>query len=392
MSVSKLACLGGAPQFSEPMPVGQLYFPAWNRYEAAMRDIFERQYYTNHGPLVQTLEYDLSEFLNVRHAVCVTNATIGLIMAAEALELSGKVLMPGFTFIATALSLSRCGLEPVFCDVDPNTLHLTPQTLNDAYEQGVSAVLGVNLFGSAADTAAIEEWGKEHNLITYWDSAQALGCSINGSRIGGNGVLEVFSMHATKIISGGEGGFITTNDDGMADRLRNIRSSYGAGGKACAVKTSNGRMSELQAAVALLSLSDYESNVQNNLRLREIYVRGLSEVEGIYVEPLHGVSSSNGCSLVIRVNDVEFGISRDVLLKALEAENIVARSYFEPRVSRVRQFASARQWTLPNIDNIQPTLISLPLGSRVNEKDAGYICDIIIRIAQKSKAIINEFC
>jgi dTDP-4-amino-4,6-dideoxygalactose transaminase len=392
MSLRQLACLGGKPQFNEPIPVGQLYFPDWSTYETAMTDIFERQYYTNHGPLVQRLEHDLSRFLSVRHVICVTNATIGLIIAAEAMELSGKVLMPGLTFVATALSLSRCGLEPIFCDVDPETLHITTVTLNDAYEEGVSAVLGVNLWGSAADTVAVEAWADSHDLITYWDSAQAMGCSINGQALGGNGILEVFSMHATKIVSAGEGGFITTNDDDMADRLRNIRSSYGARGQATAVKTTNGRMSELQASIGILSLQNYEKNVNHNLNLRETYIRGLAKTGGINVEPLHGVSNSNASSLLIRVNEGGFGVSRDILHKALIAENILARNYYEPNVHRIDQFAKVRQWNLPHTDNIQCTLLALPLGSQVSEEAARSICDLIFQIAEKSEAVVNGLC
>ena len=106
MSCPELAVLGGTPLFEKPVPVGQLYFPEWEKYEAAMRGIFQRQYYTNQGPLAQELEQRLQERLQVRHVICVVNATIGLMMAADALGLRGKVIVPAYTFIATAQSLS----------------------------------------------------------------------------------------------------------------------------------------------------------------------------------------------------------------------------------------------------------------------------------------------
>ena len=124
-----LAVLGGAPALAKPLPVGQLHFPAWSAYETAMRELFERQYYTNHGPLVQRFEAALRERLSVRHVVCVTNATIGLMMAVDALDLSGKVIVPAFTFIATVQAMSWAGLEPVFCDVDPATFRLEDSNL-----------------------------------------------------------------------------------------------------------------------------------------------------------------------------------------------------------------------------------------------------------------------
>lgn len=390
MSLKHLAILGGKPEFEQPVPVGQLYFPSWEKYENTIKGVFDRQYYTNHGPLAQRLEANLAEFLNVNHVVCVTNATIGLIMGAEALALSGKVLTPSFTFIATALSLSRCGIQPIFCDIDPTTLHITPETLSKAYTTGVSGVLGVNLFGSAADVAEIDRWANTKGLKIYWDSSQALGCSVNEKKLSGNGDLEIFSLHATKIISSAEGGFITTNDAHIANRLRHIRSSYGASGKEAVTKTSNGRMSELQAAIGLLSLEDYHKNVARNHELRDIYRSKLSGLNGITLEPFHGVSSSNASSVIIRVDEKQFGTSSDILSKALAAENVLARRYFEPGAHRAKQFAKSSQWDLPQTERAQKSILALPLGARVTEKIACTISRLISEIATKAKVVTNE--
>ena len=377
MSLKVLACLGGEPEFINPLPVGQLYFPTWERYRSAMHDIFEQEYYTNHGPMVQLLEEKFAKFLDVKHVVCVTNATIGLMMAAEALELSGKVLTPAHTFVATPLSLTRCGLEPVFCDVDLVTHHITPETLERAFVPDVSAVLGVHLWGSAANIIAIMEWAKKRNLKVYWDSAQAVGCSIQNQRIGGLVPIEVFSLHATKIVSAGEGGCITTNDSVLADKLRNIRSSYGVRKPVTVVKTASGRMSEFQAAIALLSLENYDENVAHNVLLRRIYQENLRGIPGVTLEPLHGVTESNQQSVVIRVDKKTFGVSRDELVKALEAENILARRYFYPGAHRIDQFADFSQSVLPNTDTLSQQILALPIGSRVSDEDVQKICKLI---------------
>lgn len=386
MSVKHLACLGGEPAFADPLPVGQLYFPDWERYEVAMRGIFERQYYTNHGPLARQLEARLEVFLGVKHVVCVTNATIGLMMAAEALELSGKVLTPAMTFLATPLSVARCGLEPVFCDVDPVTHHMTPATLEAALEPGVSAVLGVHLWGSAADTIEVQKWAEKNALKCYWDSAQSMGCETAKGLIGGFGELEVFSLHATKIISAGEGGCVATNDPDIAARLRNIRSSYGAGPAVSVVKTSNGRMSEFQAAIALLSLDDFEMNKANNIALREVYMSELCDIEGITLEPLHGVIASNAQSIVVRVGE-DFGVSRNLLKDALSAENVLARRYFWPGVHKVEQFMRQPQWNLPQTDQLNEDVLALPIGSRVKGEDVGTIAKLIREIQRNGAQI-----
>ena len=384
MTIKNLAHLGGTPEFADPLPVGQLYFPTWDNYQSAMQGIFDRQYYTNHGRMVQLLEQKLADFLGVKHALCVTNATIGLMMAAQALDLSGKVLVPSHTFIASPLSLWWCGLEPVFCDVDLTTHHMTPQTLDNALEDAitpdVSAVLGVHLWGSCANVPEITEWAQGHNLKIYWDCAQAMGCSINNQPVGSFGAIEVFSLHATKVVSAGEGGCITTNDDDLAHKLRSIRSSYGVGKSVPIVKTSNGRMSEFQAAIALLSLEDYDKNVAHNATLRGIYEENLQDIAGITLEPLHGVTKSSQKSIIIRVDKKTYGLSRDDLMHALTAENVLARRYFYPGGHRTEQFAKCTHTPLPNTDILSDTILVLPIGARISGDDVYRICQLIKKI------------
>ncbi len=126
------AVRGGIPAYREPLPVGQMNFPSWERYEAAMRGVIERHGRAGAVPLADELEARLTEFFAVRHVVLVTNATIGLVMAAKALGLRGGVVVPSFTFIASAQALTWAGLEPVFCDVDPSTHQVTVETVGRA--------------------------------------------------------------------------------------------------------------------------------------------------------------------------------------------------------------------------------------------------------------------
>ena len=161
-----LAIFGGAPAFDRTLPIGQLYFPEWKEYEARFRDIFARQWYTNQGPLTQELERRLEAVFGVKHAICVTNATIGLIMAAEALGLTGKVVTPSFSFVATAQALEWANLRPVFCDVDPATHHVTASLIQPHLDDDVSAILAVNLWGGSCDQQALQRLADQHNLQT----------------------------------------------------------------------------------------------------------------------------------------------------------------------------------------------------------------------------------
>ncbi len=379
--------------FSNPLPVGQLYFPDFPRYEAAMKAMFDRKYYTNQGPMCSKLENEIEDFLGVSNAICVTNATIGLMMAAEALQLSGKVLVPSFTFIASAQSLSLCGLRPVFCDVDSRTHQITTDTLDAAWEDDISAVLAVNLWGGACDVRAISHWANVRSIPLYFDSAQAFGCEVENHKVGNFGHVEVFSFHATKIVSASEGGCICTNDDELAARLRNIRSSYGAGQPISVVKTANGRMSEAQATIASLSLEDFPINQERNAVLHSAYVSGSSEIDGMKIISPPGVSRSNFQSAVAEIDKQKFGLSRDLLLRALQAENIIARRYFFPGVHRSRPFLdqSDRPPDLPNTDALNSRCLQLPLGARVNVDTVRNICELIGEIGNMSPAIRRRY-
>lgn len=384
-----LAILGGAPAFARTLPVGQMYFPAFEDYEAKFRDIFARQYYTNHGPLAQEFERRLEAFFGVRHVICVTNATIGLIMAAEALGLAGKVVTPSFTFIATAQALEWANLRPVFCDVDPTSHHVTPALIEPHLDDSVSAILAVNLWGGSCDQSALKALAAERNLQLFYDSAHAFGCSWNNIPIGRFGAVEVFSFHATKVLSSAEGGCLTTDDDELAKRLRNIRSSYGAGPPVSVVKTSNGRMSEAQAAIGLMSLDNFSDIVSRNEALFDLYRTGLADVAGLrLLEPVN-VSRSNFQYVVVEVDDAEFGLSRDLLLKALRAENVAARRYFFPGAHRCIPWVdrSPEGGALPNTDRLCASLVQLPIGALAADGDVEKLCDLLRVIKARARDI-----
>jgi dTDP-4-amino-4,6-dideoxygalactose transaminase len=371
------AVLGDRPEFDHPIPVGQLYFPSWERYEAAMRGIFARQYYTNQGPLVQEFEQRLAAFLGVRHVVCVTNATIGLLMAVKALDLRGKVIVPAFTFPASVQALTWTGVAPAFCDVDPRTQQLDLASARAQVGPDVSAILGVNLWGGTCELGPLQEMAAANGLRLFFDSAHAFGCRAGGVAVGNFGDLEVFSFHATKILSATEGGCICTNDDLLAARLRNIRSSYGAGPPTAVPLTSNGRMSEAQAAVGLMSLEDYPAILANNRRLHERYRAGLKSVPGLRLFEPTGVDVTNHQYLVVTVDVPAFGLTRDQLLALLKAENINARRYFHPGMHRVLPYCiELPQYrdALPATDLLCRTSIQFPLGALVSEEAVDLIC------------------
>lgn len=385
MSFSELAVFGGTPALSKRIALGQHNFPNWARYESAFRDIFSRQYYTNHGPLAQKLEARLAERLGVAHAMCVTNATIALALAAQALGLKGKVLVPGLSFVNTAQSLDWSAASPAFCDVSSETGHLTPELVEPHLVDGVSGILAVNLWGGAADAPALQQLADRRGVTLYFDSANAFACEIGGKPIGGFGRLEVISFHSSQILSAAEGAVICTDDDDLAAHVRNIRSNYGMGRPVPVGKTGNGRISEAQAAIALMNLDDMPELLARNARLFAAYRSQLAQTPGLTLVAPTGVSASNHQNVVCRIDAAAFGMTRDALLKVLNAENIEAAGDRGLGVQRGQ--AAAQGVALPNTDAWCASVLQLPIGAQVD----GTIVEVIadrIRTAQRHAAVI----
>lgn len=383
------------PLFEAPLPVGQLYFPQWDRYEVAMRGIFKRQYYNNNGPLLQGLEARLRGFFGVKHAICMGNATFGLMMVTEALGLTGRVLMPSFTFISSAQSVSWCGLTPAFCDIDPETHQLDPEKVAEmlATEKDISAIMAVNLWGGASDVTALQGIADAHDIPLYFDSAHAFGCQINNRPIGSFGAAEVFSFHATKALSAAEGGCITTNDDALAAKLRGIRPSYGREASTDPHRVLNSRMSEAQAAIALMNFEDYPEIQLRNKALFDTYAEGLRAVNGIRLMQPSNVTASNYQYAVCEIDADAFGLSRDDLVMLLQAENILARRYFYPATHRSAGFdehAEEVAASLPVTEMLCDRCMQLPLGAKTQLADVQAIYALIAHTRGQAESIRHK--
>ncbi len=379
-TLESLAINGGQPLFLKPIPVGQMNFPSWERFEKSFKGIFERQYYTNHGPLLTELELKLEKFLGVKNVLCMTNATIALMITAKALDLRGKVITPAFSFIATAQSLSWAGLTPAFCDIDLKTHHMDINSIEKLIDSDVSAILAVNLWGGSGDTESLQKLADKKNIKLYFDSAQGFGCERNGINLANFGEASVFSFHATKILNSAEGGCVCTNNDELAEKIRNIRSSYGTRKTVDIPFTGNGRMSEAQAAMALLSLEDYSKNQQRNKQFYELYKQQLKDISGLNIYEPDTKGISNYQYVVVELEEKSFGLSRDRMVEILKAENILSRRYFSPGIHRsipycndLPQYINA----LPNTDILCNRLFQLPSGQDVSLEIIERICDLI---------------
>jgi dTDP-4-amino-4,6-dideoxygalactose transaminase len=372
----QIAALGAPPAFVRPLHVAQVNLPPWEKVEAAFRGIFERHYFANHGPLVRRLDEEFARVQGVKHAVCVTNGTVALMLLARALELSGEVIVPAFTFPAAVQALVWAGLKPVFCDVERESHMISAATVEPLITKRTVGVLGTHLWGRACDPDGLAALCERYGLKLFFDACHSIACTHKGRLIGSFGAGEAFSFHATKVVNGGEGGAVTTNDRTLADRLRTMRSFHANETFAPVSVRFNGKMSEAQAALTLLSLDEIDKNIAANVSRFRAYETGLSGLPGISVVQYDPAERNSFQYVILDIDETMFELTRDQLYHALQAENVLCRRHFYPGVHKNAPFA-AENVSLPNTDLLCQRLLQVPTGQAVSNDDVARICERI---------------
>ncbi|MEZ5940489.1 MAG: DegT/DnrJ/EryC1/StrS family aminotransferase [Planctomycetaceae bacterium] len=373
------ALLGGEPLFEVPLHVGRPNLGSREGFLEKVNSIWDRNWLTNDGPLVREFEQRVANQLQVEHCVAVSNATIGLEIAIRALDLTGEVIVPAFTFVATAHAVSWQGLQPVFCDVNPVTHQIEPTSVAAAITDRTSGIIGVHLWGRTAPVEELTELANDRNLKLLFDAAHAFGCEYGGKPVGGFGNAEVFSFHATKFVNCGEGGAITTNCSRLAEKLRLMR-NFGFNGFDRVIHPgTNGKMSEFHASMGLTSLDAMDEFVKRNTKNLHAYREELRNVPGLSFTP-QTLDQSNDQYVVLTIHPETAGMSRDELLLVLHSENIIARRYFFPSCHRMAPYAGETQHTpvaLTATESISNQVLQLPTGMQVDEKIIARIASII---------------
>ena len=245
-----------------------------------INEILDRRWLSNNGPIVQEFEPAIAERLGVQHCVAMCNGTVALEIAIRALGLKAEVIVPSFTFIATAHALQWQEITPVFCDVDPATHNLDPAAVERMITPRTTGIIGVHLWGRPCAVEALQELADRHDLTLMFDAAHAFGCSHGGRMIGNFGRCEVFSFHATKFFNTFEGGAVVTNDDELAAKIRLMKNFGFAGYDNVIYLGTNGKMTEVCAAMGLTGLESLRPFIAVNRRNHEAYRRGCGTSPG----------------------------------------------------------------------------------------------------------------
>jgi dTDP-4-amino-4,6-dideoxygalactose transaminase len=373
----QLAIFGRTPAFTEPLHVGRPNIGDKAAILARIGDILERRWLTNDGPCVRELEQRIAERVGVKHCICVCNGTVGLELLVRALGLEGEVIVPSFTFVATAHAVRWLGHTPVFADINPATHSLDVDHVERLITRQTSAILGVHLWGIPCAIDELTALARRHGLRLIFDAAHAFGCSYQGRPIGGHGDAEVYSFHATKFFNTFEGGAIVTNDERLAQECQKLRNFGFEGFDNVTRVGTNGKMPEVCAAMGLESLRSLDQFVARNRSNWQAYAKQLEGIAGLSLLQ-YPSDTSNYQYVVVTVTPSASGLTRDELVAVLEAENVLARRYFAPGTHRMKAYrGDYAHVTLPVTENLAERILCLPTGTAVSEADIERICEVL---------------
>ncbi len=389
-STRQLALLGGPPAFPDPLYVGRPNIGERSKLMARINDMLDRRWLTNNGPYVQDLEQRLQEMLGVKHCIAMCNATVALEIAIRAVGMKGEVIVPSFTFVATAHALQWQEITPVFCDIDPETHLIDPKRVEELITPRTSGIIGVHVWGRPCNVKALTEIAQRRNLKLLFDAAHAFGCGHGQSYIGTFGDAEVFSFHATKFFNSFEGGIVSTNNDELATKIRLMKNFGFSGYDNVVYVGTNGKMSEVSAAMALTSLESIDSFIAINKTNYDAYVRELSDIPGVHLMQYDEAERNNYQYIVTEICQASTGLSRDQLVKVLHGENVFARRYFYPGVHRMepyRSFFPHAHLLLQHTEIVSERVLILPTGTAVTPDNIHTIAQIIKFAIQNAPAI-----
>lgn len=375
-----LAIFGGKPAFADSLHVGRPNIGDRARLLERINDMLDRRWLTNNGPYVQELERRICEMTGVKHCVAVCNGTIALEIVIRALGMRGEVIVPSFTFVATAHALQWQEVTPVFCDVDSRTHNLDPRCVEKMITPRTSGIIGVHLWGRACAVDELADIARRRKLKLIYDAAHAFGCSAQGRMIGSFGEAEVFSFHATKFFNTFEGGAVVTNNDELARQMR-LMTNFGFHGYDNVIYLgTNGKMSEVSAAMGLTGLDSLEEFIATNRRNYEAYCGQLADIPGLTMVTYPEGEKNNYQYIVLEIDEAQAHISRDRLLQILHAENVIARRYFHPGAHQMEPYRSLfphAGMMLGKTRDLCQRILSLPTGTAVSAKDIERVCQII---------------
>ena len=392
--VTRPALLGHSPIFEKKVPIAKPVLPEFEELTEGLSEILQSGILSK-GPYRSEFEEKIAEHLGVKHALAVSSCTAGLMLTYQALGLTGDVVVPSFTFMATVSALRWAGLRPIFADVDASTTNLDPSAAEAALTHGAQAIVAVHNFGNPSDIEELELIAQKYQVRLIFDSAHAFGSLYKGRAVGPQGDAHVFSLSPTKLLVAGEGGIVATNDDDIAESVRIGREFGNCGDYDSVVPGINARMPEFNALLGRHGLRHLESSALHRNYIADFYRARLGNLPGIGFQKVRDGNRSSYKDFSVMIDAEAFGLTRDELDAALTAENIETRKYYDPPVHRQRAYQrfAPPELQLPNTDLLASSVLSLPIWSHMDVSVASGVCLAIEKAHEFADAVreqVNE--
>ncbi|WP_322971402.1 DegT/DnrJ/EryC1/StrS family aminotransferase [Faecalibacter sp. LW9] len=356
------------------IPVTKPFLPPLHDYQHLLEGVWQREWLTNMGPLASQLEMELKTYLKLKHLLYVTNGTVALQMAIKALKLQGEIITTPFSFVATTSSIVWEGCQPVFVDIDKDSLNIDPHQIEEAITPNTSAILATHVYGNPCDVEAIQRIADKHQLKVIYDAAHAFGVEVNGKSIFEYGDISTCSLHATKLYHSVEGGLVVTKDPELLKELTSIRNFGIAGHDAFSTLGINGKNSEFHAAMGIANLKYIDEIKAKRTALSQHYEERLQHLKA--VRPLwHSNSENNGAYFPMVFE------SEELMLKCkekLQMAEIGTRRYFYPSLASALPYLDPV--AMPITDDISRRVLCLPLYYSLSFEEVDLICRLILRV------------
>ena len=355
--------------------------PSYEEYCEEIKELWDSHWLTNMGVKHNQLQFQLEKYLDVPHVTLYTNGHLALENALEAMNFprGSEVITTPFTFASTTHSIARCGLVPVFCDVNFEDYTIDASKIEALITDKTVAIMPVHVYGNLCDVEAIDRIAKKHSLKVIYDAAHAFGVTYNGVSTACMGDASMFSFHATKVYNTIEGGALCYSDDNMVQILIDYR-NFGLNGEEGRYIGGNAKMNEFQAAMGICNLRHLEDEIRMRKAVVEHYRERLSDVKGIKLCGEQQGVKSNYAYFPAVFDGYKY--TRDEIFKKLQSNDIIARKYFYPLTNGFEcyaSFESAGTDKTPIAEYIASRVLTLPLYADLALEDVDRICDIILK-------------
>ncbi|WP_218124299.1 MULTISPECIES: aminotransferase class I/II-fold pyridoxal phosphate-dependent enzyme [Nitrosospira] len=388
----ELAIFGGESLFATPKSTSNLVRPDFEKFLSYSKLFFDQRQYTNNGPLVRLLEQRLANFHQTEFCITFCSGFWALTLAISALATKGRseIVMPSLTYRRMADIAAWVNLKPHFCEVEPTSLAVSAATVSSCINANTALILGVHPIVNSCDIDGLVGLAKEKNIPLLFDSVESVYESSDSGKVGCFGAAEVFSLHASKLLNGFEGGYLTTNDAYLAERLALTR-GFGFKGVDHIVVSGgmNTKLNEIHAAMALASLDDLEDQVFRNRQRYYTYKRLLASIPGIRLLEFEESHQTGYKNIVVELLE-RWTLTRVDTLRILNAENILARAYYSPPLHRKRMAYDHVPVDLPATDILAERFMLLPCGHLVSNDDVDETVRLLSFLSTNANLIINH--